>query len=86
MNSVGIKLSNKPFGLGVKSHLTQSLGNKLNSYPNIRNIITPDIPRISVLGINNLIPNHSNSSEINYHPTGLNLHKQKIRKSYLEKK
>ena len=80
MNALGHKQHSQIKGLGVKhKSFAQTLGSK-GMPPQISNIQTPNKPFIQITGLgqNNLIPNKSNSSSLQYLPTGM--------KSKLEKK
>jgi hypothetical protein len=79
MNPLGVKQHSIVKGLGVKhKSIPHTLGNK--GISQISNIITPNKPIVEMkgLGQNNLIGNKSNSSSLQYLPTGI--------KSKLEKK
>ena len=77
MNPLGVKQHSVVKGLGVKhKSIPHTLGNK-----GIKdNILMPNKPIVEIkgLGQNNLIGNKSNSSSLQYLPTGI--------KSKLEKK
>ena len=82
MKGLGQKLNSQVKGLGVKSKsLVFGLGNKQAIIPHsISNIITPNKPIVAGLNLNQLIPNSSNTNNIQYLPTGLkqsNLEKRK---------
>lgn len=79
MNPLGVKQHSKFTTLGVKhKSIPHTLGNKGISHKD--NIMMPNKPVVEIkgLGQNNLIGNKSNSSSLQYLPTGM--------KSKLEKK
>jgi hypothetical protein len=75
MPGLGQKLSSQSKGLGVKSKsMAYSLGNKSFVVPHqVSNIITPNKVGLQITGtgVSNLIPNNSNSADIQYMPTGM---------------
>lgn len=82
MKNLGKKANTQIHSLGVKSKsLAHTLGNKNTDIPNqIANLISPNKVGLTItgIGVSNLIPNSSNSSSLQYLPTGM--------KSKLEKR
>ena len=75
MTGLGQKLNAQAKGLGVKSKsLAFTLGSKSFVVPHqVSNVITPNKIGLQItgIGVNNLIPNKSNSGDIQYLPTGM---------------
>lgn len=75
MKFLGQKLSKNVKGLGTKSKMTPlSLGVKTSAVPSsLQNIIVPNRQSSTSNGVQqtNLLPNTSNSTNIQYLPTGM---------------
>ena len=72
MPALGQKHNFQPKGLGVKSKsMAYTLGNR--AFNQVSNMIAPNKPGLQItgIGVNNLIPNKSNSADIQYMPTGM---------------
>jgi len=72
MPGLGQKLNSQSKGLGVKSKsMAYGLGNK--SLNQVSNVMTPNKVGLQMTGtgVSNLIPNKSNSADIQYMPTGM---------------
>ena len=87
---MGLKLAKTAYSLGSKLALLHSLGNKYSkmsskssSNHNKASSVSPD----SSVGVNNMIYNKSNISDIQYLPFGVRkLTNEPKKKSYLEKR
>lgn len=80
MKGLGQKFNSQARGLGVKhKSLAYTLGSKQIIPHLVSNIISPNKPIVTGLSVNQLIPNSSNASNIQYLPTGM-------KQSYLEKR
>jgi hypothetical protein len=81
METLGQKKTRLPKGLGIKSSLGRTLGQKNSSMLPVNNGILA--PSSSGLDIHT---QRANSVDTQYMPTGLKQHREKTERSHLEKK
>jgi hypothetical protein len=84
---IGVKHTKKPHTLGTKlSKAIIGLGNKTLPYTQASaGTLAKGLGTVLGLGINNLLPNSSNTAELQYMPMGM-LKQHRNKKSYLEKR
>ncbi len=85
---LGLKTAKGLYTLGSKLHTLYTLGNTLNNVRKaVNNIKTTSVSPDKGVGVNNMIYNKSNISDIEYIPFGVRkLANEPKKKSYLEKR